>query len=103
LYFHHSWPGWEEKAQQPFAQVKDHVLLPRASQLAEVDREYRAVLTPGRIQQIVDLIPDEWLAGSRHFESTQQHRQAYARFLELRLAYSENFVKDAQDAREKLI
>jgi hypothetical protein len=103
LYFHHSWSGWEDKAQQPFTLIKDHVLLPRASQLAEVDREFRKLLTPERIRHIVSLIPDEWLAANAPFESPEQHKQAYVRFLELRLAYSENFVKDAQDAREKFI
>ena len=28
LYFHHSWNNWDEYAQKPFSQVKDHVLLP---------------------------------------------------------------------------
>jgi hypothetical protein len=103
LYFHHSWSGWEQKAQQPFAQIKDHVLLPRASQLSRVDREFRAILTPARIREIVSLIPDEWLPANAPFESPQAHKEAYARFIELRLAYSENFVKDANDAREKLV
>jgi hypothetical protein len=103
LYFHHSWSGYEVKAQQPFVQIKDHVLLPRASQLNEVDKEFRALLTPARIHEIVALIPDEWLVSNGYFESTEAHRQAYAHFLEARLFYSHHFVKDAQDAREKLV
>ena len=103
LYFHHSWSGWEAKAEQPFTQIKDHVLLSRATHLAEVDQEFRALLTNEDIHAIVDLIPDEWLNASAPFESAEAHKNAYARFLELRLAYSPHFVKDANDAREKLV
>lgn len=45
LYFHHSWTGWEEASRRPFAQVKDHVLLPYASELATVHEEFKKVLT----------------------------------------------------------
>ncbi|MCW3126179.1 MAG: aminotransferase class [Bacteroidetes bacterium] len=103
LYFHHSWFSWEEKALQPFAQIKDHVLLSRASQVAEVDIEYKKLLTPQRIQEIVSLVPEEWLSTNSPFESAEQHKQAYARFLELRLSYSGNFAKDIQDARERSV
>ena len=36
LYFHHSWQNWEEQARSPFALIKDHVLLPLASELEQV-------------------------------------------------------------------
>ena len=103
LYFHHSWSGWEQKAQQPFPLIKDHVLLPRASQLDIVDKEYKVILNSERIRDIVSLIPDEWLVSGSPFENAYQHREAYIRFLELRLAYSDNFAKDIQDASERLI
>src|SRR5476651_2735727 len=59
LYFHHSWDNWQEQAKRPFVQVKDHVLLAKASELAIVDEEFKAILTTERIKKIVDLIPDE--------------------------------------------
>src|SRR5919206_134973 len=40
LYFHHTWNNWEEQALRPFVQVKDHVLLPWASELEKVDAMY---------------------------------------------------------------
>jgi len=98
LYFHHSWQNWEEKAQQPFAKIKDHVLLQRATRLTEVDKEFKLLLTNERIQNIVSLIPDEWLSDNAPFKSAEAHKQAYARFLINRLAYSENFEKDAHHA-----
>src|ERR1700754_4011296 len=56
LYFHHSWHNWEEQAKRPFAQVKDHVLLPYASELETADAELKAILTPELIRSIVNLI-----------------------------------------------
>ena len=61
LYFHHAWDNWEEQAIRPFTPVKDHVLLPWASELEKIDEIFRDILTPGRIHDIVSLIPDEWL------------------------------------------
>lgn len=103
LFFHHSWQNWEEQSKRPFVQVKDHVLLPRATDIAAVDAAFRSVLTPDRIRSIVSLIPDAWLGGDAPFTSVEEHRQAYIHFLETRLAHSDNFVKEAQHARKALI
>jgi hypothetical protein len=104
LYFHHSWQNWEAKANQPFRQIKDHVLLPWAIELDAIDKACRTLLTDKIIADIVALIPDEWLniEGSA-FHTIQELRQAYATFLHLRIAYSQSFIKEAQDAREALI
>lgn len=98
LYFHHSWQNWEEQASRPFALIKDHVLLPLATELDLVDKEFRAILTPDLIRSVVALIPDQWLTESA-FDSPAAQRAAYARFLEIRIANSEIFVKEAQNAR----
>lgn len=103
LYFHHSWQNWEQQALRPFLLIKDHVLLPMASKLEEVDREFRAILSPGLIEAIAALIPDEWLTDEYSFDTPETHRQAYIHFLQTRLTNSEIFVKAAQDAREGLI
>ena len=103
LYFHHSWDNWEEQALRPFKLIKDHVLLPRASQLEEVDAAFRKILTDDLIRAIVSLVPDEWLEGETHFASIDQHRKAYSQYLETRIAHSEIFVKEAQHARKATI
>jgi hypothetical protein len=104
LYFHHAWQNWEEQAKRPFVQVKDHVLLPQATELEKVDADFKAILTPERIQAIVDLIPTEWLTTIESpFESAEAHRKAYAQFLNTRIAHSETFTKEAQHARKALI
>ncbi|MES2872247.1 MAG: HipA family kinase [Bacteroidota bacterium] len=103
LYFHHSWENWEEQAVKPFFLIKEHVLLPFASELEAVDTEYRKVLTSGQIRSIVAMIPDEWLDDENTFKTKQAYRDAYAVFLETRIANSENFVNEAQNARKALI
>ncbi len=103
LYFHHNPQNWEEQALRPFTLVKDHVLLPQAKRLDDVDAAFRSILTNDRIQAIVNLIPDEWLAVDTDFKTINEHRQMYARFLETRLANSAIFVKEAQHAANALI
>ncbi|WP_439882213.1 HipA family kinase [Pontibacter sp. MBLB2868] len=104
LYFHHAGYNWEEQAKRPFVQVKDHVLLPQATELETVDAEFRSILTPERIQSIVELIPDEWLQTiDSPFDSVSEHRAVYALFLETRLKHTELFIKEAQHARQALI
>jgi hypothetical protein len=94
LYFHHSWHHVDQKAQQPFEKIKDHVLLDRATELEAVGEAYRAILTEDVIRDIIALVPDEWLEGSRHFETITAHKQAYMDFLNTRIAYSTHFIKD---------
>lgn len=101
LYFHHSWQNWEEQAKRPFVQVKDHVLLPFATKLEEVDAEFRSILTKEKIEAIVSLVPESWL--TQEAGSADEMRDVYARFLTARMAASEIFVKEAQHAREILI
>jgi len=103
LYFHHSWNNWEEQARRPFVQIKDHVLLPQASELDAVDQVFRSLLTDEVIHSIVSIIPDDWLLRDAPFETADEHRQAYARFLISRISVSEVFVKEAQNARISLI
>ena len=103
LYFHHAWQNWEAQALRPFTHVKDHVLLPRAAELTSVDSKFRSILTTERIRSIVALVPDEWLLTDAPFTSAADHREAYIRFLTLRIANSAIFVKEAQHAREVLI
>lgn len=103
LYFHHSWQGWEEKALLPFSLAKDHVLLPQAAELDATDAAFKAILTPERIDAIVALVPDEWLLIDAPFTTATEHRQAYATFLNARVAHSQTFVKAAIDARQALI
>jgi len=102
LYFHHSWQNWEEQALKPFILIRDHVLLAHASELELVDKQFKTLLSGERIKEIVSLIPDEWLEDTV-FQSTEEHRNAYISFLEMRINRSEIFVNEALNAREILI
>ncbi|WP_108822387.1 HipA family kinase [Dysgonomonas sp. Marseille-P4361] len=103
LYFHHSWVNWEKYALSPFPQVKDHVLLSYATKLDEVDKEFKKILTDERIEEIVNLLPDDWLLWSSEDETPSDIRQVYINFLKERLKHSDIFIKEAQHARESLI
>jgi len=103
LYFHHSWRNWQEQAKKPFIQVKDHVLLPYASELDLVDARSRLILTEDRIRSVIDLVPDEWLADETALDTPGQYREAYMHFLTTRIENSTIFIKEAQHAAETLI
>ena len=98
LYFHHSWDNWKEQAVRPFVQVKDHVLLPWATELESVDLAFKSILNETLIRDIAALIPDEWLADDA--ETAADRREVYIQFLLLRIAASELFIKEAKNARE---
>lgn len=103
LYFHHSWTNWEEQAIRPFAQVKDHVLLPFASELADVNEVYSSLITPENLRAIINLIPDNWLTNDSSEETADEKREVYFQFLTKRLNVSETIIKEAQNARQALI
>ncbi|MDB5190952.1 MAG: hypothetical protein JWQ96_515 [Segetibacter sp.] len=102
LYFHHSWQNVQEQSKRPFVQVKDHVLLPFATELETVDATCRSILTAERIQSIISVIPAEWLADDTS-ETANEKREVYKSFLETRVASSAIFMKEAKHAREALI
>ncbi|WP_345948039.1 HipA family kinase [Mucilaginibacter sp. PAMB04274] len=103
LYFHHSWYNWREQAVKPFVQVKDHVLLPWASELDEVNAEFKTLLTNEQIRHIVNLIPDDWLIDASTTDTANERREVYYQFLTTRLAASEIFITEAKNARATLI
>lgn len=103
LYFQHSWEHWEKHAKGPFTLIKDHVLLPQASLLAEVDAQYRQRLTPALLKNIVDLVPDTWLQWEDLDLDPVAIRAIYLDFLLIRLSHSKVFINQAQDAREALV
>ncbi len=102
FYFHHSWDNWETQAKSSFAFIKDHVLLPFANDLDKVDVELNPLMDEKFIQDLVQLIPDEWLNFDYEL-SPNDLRKVYAEFLLIRKESSEIFIKEAQNARQNLI
>jgi hypothetical protein len=95
LYFHHA-PDWADhagRAREPFAMIRQHVLLRKASALAAVDELMAATLTPAAIERIVGLIPESWI------DEGAPDRDVYGSYLVERLAAPRTFVEEAIRAR----
>ncbi|MGB3776291.1 MAG: HipA family kinase [Leeuwenhoekiella sp.] len=103
LYFHHSFTNWEKSAQTPFAFIKDHVLLPQASELEAANTKFSAVLNSKILEEIVNLIPQDWLDWEGYELTADEIRTVYLNFFTTRLAHAEIFTKEAQHAREALV
>ena len=99
LYFHHAWKQGDEHALTPFSLIKDHVLLKYAGLLEEVDAEMAARIDIERVAELVNLIPDTWLADEPGFDGKSAQRDAYLKFFKTRLASSSIFVQEAIHAR----
>ena len=99
LYFHHSSPDYAARAASPFPAIKDHVLLPFASELDGADAALAAALTRERIAAITALIPDDWLDDDPAFAGKDAHRAAYADYFALRLTAPRAFAEEAARAR----
>jgi len=104
LYFHHAWTPdtTTKRSRSRFPQIKEHVLLPFASAIAEADATLSTRLTPDVIEQIVDLIPDSWLDVAI-FRSPEEHRAAYVTYLLNRLNAPRLFTEEAIHAHASLI
>jgi hypothetical protein len=98
LYFHHAWDNYLERSRSPFPLIKEHVLLPFASALREVDAHLSEQLSPEVINGIVELIPEDWLGNEPQFASTREHRRAYAEYLLARLVAPRNFALETTNA-----
>lgn len=100
--FHHAWDGWRERSKTPFAAIRDHVLLRWAGELAAVDEELTAKLTPEALTEIIALVPDEWLGDVEAFASTDEHRAAYREWLLLRLEGPRAWVAKAMEEADRV-
>lgn len=103
LYFHYSWDSWEKYIKSPFTPIKDHVLLPFASMLDEVDQQLRTLLTDEKLREIVNLIPDDWLQWKSEEQTNDDIRNIYYKFLTERRNHSEIFIQEAKNARKIFI
>ncbi|RRR74800.1 MAG: aminotransferase class I and II [Candidatus Viridilinea halotolerans] len=103
LYIHHGWANWEQRMLTPFAQVRDHVLLPAAGDLRAADAALAPLLTAELIAHVVDAIPEAWLNDATSpFATSDAERAAYRTYLTARLAPPRHFVEEAIHARERM-
>lgn len=101
--FQHAWTNWQKNANGLFPIIANHVLLPQASLLEEVNEDFKSRLNEELFENLVAEVPEEWLLAGRDSDGIQELRQVYSEFLKLRLSNSDQFTKEAQDARTTLI
>ncbi|HRJ43564.1 MAG: hypothetical protein KJZ86_06465 [Caldilineaceae bacterium] len=99
LYFHHSWPGYAERAANAFPMSRQHVLLARSGNLAAADQQAKELLAGMDWAGLVAIIPDEWLGNEAIFADVAAQRQGYVDYLTARLAASSAFVQEAEKGR----
>ena len=99
LIFHHSWDQHLERARNPYKQIREHVLLPWATEIQEADAELAPRLTGEAIDGVLALIPDDWLGDEPKFASVAEHRAAYRDVLLRRLDAPRDWVEDAARAQ----
>jgi hypothetical protein len=100
LFYQHDWDAFVARSGSRFAPIRDHVLLPAASELATADAELAPRLDEARLRAIVDAVPDAWLGSDGPPEAA---RAAYAAFLGQRLQAPRAFVEEAIHARAQLV
>lgn len=103
LYFHHAWAGAPASMVSPFAPVRDHVLLPRASRIAETGAELRGRLAAAPVGELLAAIPDDWLEAGDAPGDPRATREAYARWFAGRLEAASLFTAEAERARTALV
>ncbi|MCH3885236.1 HipA family kinase [Tenacibaculum aquimarinum] len=99
FYFHHDWKNWESHLSRTFPLVKDHVLLEKATCLAEASEEIKQLLNLDKITAIVASIPEDWLLSESDVFSPNEMREAYVKFIETRFSKIDVLVKEAEDAK----
>jgi hypothetical protein len=91
LFFHHGVRDFMPRAKDAFPQVKEHVLLPLAARLREVDPAMAARLPREALRSAVDLVPAAWC----------ENPAAYTDYLAARLESPRAFVEEAVRARSQ--
>lgn len=99
FYFHHNWATWENHLTRTFPLIKDHVLLPKATNLQEASSEIKKVINADVIHEIVANIPEDWLLNEGEVLTSNEIRAAYIQFLNAKLSMIDQLVKEAEDAR----
>jgi len=95
LYFHHAGGDYRPKAREPFARIRDHVLLPWAGEIASVDAAMPERLDENVFRDIVAQIPEAWLNGDPSHATPAQRRDAYVDYLVARMQAPRAFAEEA--------
>ncbi len=103
LYFHHDWKDPAASAQSRFPAIRDHVLLPRADCIGEVDSKLRARLNGDVFSEALASVPDAWLLPEPGAETPEAKRAGYLEYFTTRLNAPPLFVEEAIRARHAIV
>jgi hypothetical protein len=97
FYFHHG--DWDPAAaaERSFPAIREHVLLPDAGSIGEVDERLAAALGRPELEAVVGVVPDDWLG-----DDPALARDRYIEFLQRRLAERRGFAEEAERARREV-
>jgi hypothetical protein len=99
LYVHHDWVDAPARAASPFPQIRDHVLLPLASDVGQAGAALRPRLPPELLAGIAEAVPEVWLPPDPRVGDAAAQRRAYVEWLSLRLQHAAAFEEEANRAR----
>ncbi|MDN3666455.1 HipA family kinase [Algibacter miyuki] len=99
FYFHHDWKNWTNHLSRTFPLIKDHVLLPKATQLKNASTEIEQTLNQDKIIEIISNIPEDWLTSESDDMNSDSMRAAYIEYINSRLSKIDLLVKEANDAK----
>jgi hypothetical protein len=94
----------DARARTAFPLIREHVLLGASGDVAAVDAELAAMLSPEVLQEVLAQVPDALLTdpvGGREFASAEEARARYVAYLATRLIAPRAFVAEAAAARER--
>jgi hypothetical protein len=100
MFFHHDWPAMTQKIESPFSQIRQHILLPWATEIEAAGIAARQRLTPEQLDRILADVPDAWLEAIPGNLSPVERRAGYLDFFVRRLAASHVFEQEAIHARD---
>lgn len=104
LYFHHNWQNIPTAAIARFSQIRDHVLLRWATQLAVVQQSAQPLLTREVLENVLAKVPDAWLLPVPGAETPAAKRAGYVDYFLLRLeSASGGFLEEALQAHAHLV
>jgi hypothetical protein len=95
LYLQHGADDLAALAHRPFPAIREHVLLPYASSIAEADTRLAPRVTPAVVEAAVAAIPADWLGAG----AEDGGRRAYVEYLLRRLEGPRAFAEEADGAR----
>ncbi|MGW1891456.1 HipA family kinase [Streptomyces sp. NPDC002004] len=101
LVFHHRWDSAGDSVAKVY-DFRQHALGAYTPDTRAADAELASRVTPGLLREIVDLVPDAWLAGEPGFATPDEVRQAYVTYLAARAKASSAWLPDDFPSREEL-